>query len=298
MTATYYDVLGVDATAAHEQISAEYHRLARQFHPDQHPGASQAERAQYEAAMSRINEAYNTLKDDARRSEYDQSMVAAATTTSPNFRSPSPTECMLCGHGPGQPFTFVHGVGLLFQRRKWTTQGVFCRTCAMALGRAKLNRTLWTGWWGIISFFANFGYVATDVLGLVKASSMPVPSHTDGVVAPLPVPLSPGKPILARSGPWFAAALIAIAVIAAVGSGNSNASSPNSGPSPAATSSATWQVGVCVADAGGGSVAPVDCSQPHIGYVSAVSGSPSSCPSSTTNYVTRADGVYCIIQSS
>ena len=62
----YYRILGVTRTATKIELKKAYYRLARQFHPDvcQIPGA--------EAKFKRINEAYQILSNQLRRSEYDQ----------------------------------------------------------------------------------------------------------------------------------------------------------------------------------------------------------------------------------
>ena len=64
-----YEVLGLAPSATDDQIRAAYVALARQFHPDQHPDASPAERAIWDQAMTRVNEAYNTLKDPAAKAD-------------------------------------------------------------------------------------------------------------------------------------------------------------------------------------------------------------------------------------
>jgi len=61
----YYEVLGVDADADASAIKQAFRRLARLHHPDLHPGA------EANAAMLKINEAYEALSDPQRRSAYD-----------------------------------------------------------------------------------------------------------------------------------------------------------------------------------------------------------------------------------
>ena len=57
-----YDVLGVSAGASDEEITKAYRRLAKQYHPDLHPG-DQAAAAQ----MGRINQAYDEIKSMRQR---------------------------------------------------------------------------------------------------------------------------------------------------------------------------------------------------------------------------------------
>ena len=62
----YYEVLGVKPDATDAAIKAAYRRLARKFHPD----VSKVEGA--EEKFKGANEAYEALKDPAKRKAYDQ----------------------------------------------------------------------------------------------------------------------------------------------------------------------------------------------------------------------------------
>ena len=61
----HYDTLGVARDASAADIKKAYHKLVRQYHPDisTDPDADKK--------TSEINQAYNTLKDPAKRAEYD-----------------------------------------------------------------------------------------------------------------------------------------------------------------------------------------------------------------------------------
>lgn len=58
MTKDPYQVLGVPHGATEEEIKAAYRRLAKQYHPDLHPGDAAAA-----AHMNEINEAYEAIKN-------------------------------------------------------------------------------------------------------------------------------------------------------------------------------------------------------------------------------------------
>jgi molecular chaperone DnaJ len=63
----YYKVLGVADTATAKDITKAYRKLARDNHPDTHPGDAAAEDRFKEASA-----AYDVLGDDAKRKEYDE----------------------------------------------------------------------------------------------------------------------------------------------------------------------------------------------------------------------------------
>ncbi len=63
----YYEILGVDRKATQDDIKKAYRRLARKYHPDLNPGDKAAEQK-----FKELNEAYEVLGDEKKRSEYDQ----------------------------------------------------------------------------------------------------------------------------------------------------------------------------------------------------------------------------------
>lgn len=65
----YYSILGVSRNATIEEIKEAYRRLAREYHPDLHPGNPAAEER-----FKEICEAYEVLSDFVQRSLYDKGL--------------------------------------------------------------------------------------------------------------------------------------------------------------------------------------------------------------------------------
>lgn len=64
MPKNYYETLGVDKSASKEEIKKAFHKLALKYHPDKNSGDDKK--------FKEVNEAYQTLSDDSKRSRYDQ----------------------------------------------------------------------------------------------------------------------------------------------------------------------------------------------------------------------------------
>ena len=62
----YYDILGVDENASKSEIKSAYRKLARKYHPDV------SKEADAENRFKEVSEAYEVLKDDEKRAEYDE----------------------------------------------------------------------------------------------------------------------------------------------------------------------------------------------------------------------------------
>jgi CheY-like chemotaxis protein/tetratricopeptide (TPR) repeat protein len=67
---TYFELLGIDTTASAEETRSAYERLAAKVHPDQYNQSSRAVQQMAERVFEHITQAYQTLSDSRRRSEY------------------------------------------------------------------------------------------------------------------------------------------------------------------------------------------------------------------------------------
>ena len=64
MNKDYYNTLGVNKTASKDEIKKAFYKLAHKYHPDKKEGN--------EAKFKQVNESYQVLSDDTKRSKYDQ----------------------------------------------------------------------------------------------------------------------------------------------------------------------------------------------------------------------------------
>ena len=63
----YYQILGVERGASHDDIRKAYRKLARKHHPDINPGNKEAENK-----FKEISTAYDVLGDEQKRKLYDE----------------------------------------------------------------------------------------------------------------------------------------------------------------------------------------------------------------------------------
>jgi molecular chaperone DnaJ len=64
MSKDYYNILGVSKGASKDEIKKAFHKLAHKHHPDKNKGD--------DVKFKEVNEAYQVLSDDTKRSHYDQ----------------------------------------------------------------------------------------------------------------------------------------------------------------------------------------------------------------------------------
>ncbi|MCQ2406214.1 MAG: molecular chaperone DnaJ [Oscillospiraceae bacterium] len=62
-----YEVLGISKGASEDEIKKAYRKLAKQYHPDLHPGDKEAEEK-----FKELGEAYEILSDPDKKAKYDQ----------------------------------------------------------------------------------------------------------------------------------------------------------------------------------------------------------------------------------
>ena len=82
--------------------------------------------------------------------------------------------CDSCGRSePATTLRFFKNTGMIFMFRSESAGGQLCRSCGLDLFQ---RMTLWTlalGWWGMISFFVNFAFIANNFGNLLVALTLP-----------------------------------------------------------------------------------------------------------------------------
>lgn len=106
----FYTLLGVGRAATPEEIKKAYRKLAMKYHPDQNPGDKSAENT-----FKEVSEAYETLSDPKKRSEYDQFGFA-----NPAARGPQPPHTYYTGPN-FEEFDFENFRG----GRQYTTESAY-----------------------------------------------------------------------------------------------------------------------------------------------------------------------------
>ena len=93
---THYDVLGVTKESSPAQMKVKYYELARRYHPDRFRRAEPSLLTRTESAFARITQAYDTLRDDRLRANYDAKLAArqkaqqvADATAKPKTETPT-----------------------------------------------------------------------------------------------------------------------------------------------------------------------------------------------------------------
>src|SRR5688572_31599218 len=78
---SYYDILGVESSADAAGLKSAYYELARRYHPDRFRKTDPTLLTRMESAFARITQAYDTLRDDALRANYNAKLQARKRAT-------------------------------------------------------------------------------------------------------------------------------------------------------------------------------------------------------------------------
>jgi hypothetical protein len=91
--------------------------------------------------------------------------------------------CTACGRGPAVEVSIRRHVGMLIMQRFVKLRTPLCRACGPQLVRTYTLRTLWQGWWGLISFFVNWFVLAANLATWMKLRQLEEPSGGLGPAA-------------------------------------------------------------------------------------------------------------------
>lgn len=68
----YYEILGVSHNASTEEITIAFKKLVRDLHPDRY--STEKEKKEVEERFKEVTQAFNILKDPAKRKEYNKTL--------------------------------------------------------------------------------------------------------------------------------------------------------------------------------------------------------------------------------
>ncbi len=121
--------------------------------------------------------------------------------------------CSVCGRLPAASFTFRAVRGRVLAYRSSTIAGVFCRECALGIGRDAQHVTLNVGWWGLLAVLRTPLALWTNGRALRRAAAL---APARGEPAHRRAPMDPGVPVGGRgiTGAVLFALLLLILVAA------------------------------------------------------------------------------------
>lgn len=133
---SYYDVLGVESSADAAGLKSAYYDLARRYHPDRFRKIDPTMLTRMESAFARITQAYDTLRDDQLRANYNAKLQArrkaqkiVEATTKPTAPEPEPVHATT--EEPVMPVAeraandFKEGLAALEQGQRSAAAGLF-----------------------------------------------------------------------------------------------------------------------------------------------------------------------------
>ena len=322
---TIYELLGVVPDADTGTIQHAYHRLVREVHPDAVLGRLPTEQAAAAERFRLLTDAWSIARDPHLRAKYDAFLSSAAQgfqdRSAQPLRPPSEDECRFCGSSPACEATLRQETGMvLVRRRRWLT-GPFCRSCGIAMFREVTNRTLLTGWWGVLSFFANLLTIAGNLGARRRFGQLSSPQPNPAVATWLSAPIPVGRPVFQRSGIWVTSIVFTLVALVAASSASSEYADTEASPtttieastraptvSTADTSSTTETTvdasdlsrlaGRCITISNGRLDGVISCNSPHDARVVAITTGIDDCPSSTDGYFEQGAAVVCVDRTS
>ncbi|NLY77689.1 MAG: J domain-containing protein [Tissierellia bacterium] len=177
----YYKILGVSKNASKDEIKRAYRKLAKKYHPDLNPGNKEAQEK-----FKDINEAYEVLSDDSKRSQYDAFGSAHNFTHGQNF---DPSQFGFENFGKGYRYTYTTSGGedfsdffkMFFGGREFNLNDIF---------GSKMNREPRQSYESEIFITMEEGYQGTT-----KHISLKIGNENKYLSVKVPKGILPGKKI-------------------------------------------------------------------------------------------------------
>ena len=284
-----FSILGVGISATSDDVLTAWKAKVKLLHPDRYPEAPPEIIQKLTEELARVNAAHDLLENDLeglRLMFSDSGQTQSNSSSEPSGRGKAENQdrkdsvlsCEVCGSLHTEIFSFTRQVGLIFMRRVGTFEARLCKNCALAFGRSYQSRTIATGWWGMISFFANIFYVLKNSIQLNKALRLSDPEAPHGYRTS---PMDPGHGVLRRPITWVGPIIFAVLLV--VGSNSDSTSSQTY----------QWEVGNCVV-VNGATAEPTSCDSTHSGRIVDSAVTESGCPSFAEGYVDHKGLTYCI----
>jgi hypothetical protein len=83
--------------------------------------------------------------------------------------------CAACGRAPARVLHLRRNVGMLIARTWYSIDVSLCRDHGLPLALTWFTKTLFLGWWGVISVVVNVGAVVMDVVAIAQALRLRAP---------------------------------------------------------------------------------------------------------------------------
>jgi hypothetical protein len=141
----YYAALGLDQSAASDQIKKAFKAKAQEFHPDRNSAPEATRQFQF------INEAYHVLGDPQARAKYDaHSYEPPMDDAAPPAHAVDPVVCSVCQRVTAQPRYAIYRqvISAMFITWRTVNQGIFCSECGAKNAYRASLKTWLLGWWG------------------------------------------------------------------------------------------------------------------------------------------------------
>jgi curved DNA-binding protein CbpA len=143
---THYEVLAVNWDATPQNLKTVYYQLARRYHPDRFRNAHAALVPHLEAAFAKITQAYDTLRDDNLRANYNSKLEARRKAEQLADSAPKPATPEAVAEETGAPVVsnseraatqFKEGLEALELGERRTALGLFASAASAVPNEAR-----------------------------------------------------------------------------------------------------------------------------------------------------------------